>query len=244
MKNLILLIVVFFIVPFTATSQFIGEVEGSLVTSGYNEIRIPGDKGTFFDAGKDFNFDTQFAYRLRAGIRIKKHNFFALYAPLKVEYTGNFDKTVLFNNATFLANTDSKVEYQFNSYRLTYRYDFVDNGKWRFGLGFTAKIRDAYIKVIQGSISDTKSNTGFVPIINLMAFRKFGNVSGIIIEGDGLVASQGRAFDFQASVPFFIKDNFGIKIGYRLLEGGADNDEVYNFTWINYYQAGIFYNFY
>ena len=29
-------------------------------------------------------------------------------------------------------------------------------------------------------------------------------------------------------------DNFGIRAGYRILEGGADNDEVYNFALFHY----------
>jgi hypothetical protein len=30
-----------------------------------------------------------------------------------------------------------------------------------------------------------------------------------------------------------------LKAGYRLLEGGADNDEVYNFTLVNYATIGL-----
>jgi hypothetical protein len=35
-------------------------------------------------------------------------------------------------------------------------------------------------------------------------------------------------------------DRLGLKAGYRILEGGADNDEVYNFALFNFASAGLF----
>jgi len=37
--------------------------------------------------------------------------------------------------------------YVFNSYRLTYRWETIQNGQWRFGVGVTAKIRDAVTRL-------------------------------------------------------------------------------------------------
>jgi hypothetical protein len=30
-----------------------------------------------------------------------------------------------------------------------------------------------------------------------------------------------------------------VRVGYRIVEGGADNDEVYNFALLNYASAGV-----
>ena len=40
-----------------------------------------------------------------------------------------------------------------------------------------------------------------------------------------------------------LSDRLVLRAGYRILEGGADNDEVYNFSLFNYASAGITYTF-
>jgi len=46
----------------------------------------------------------------------------------------------------------------------------VQKPKLDFGLGFTAKIRDAKIALASGDLSGEKVNVGFVPIINFGSF--------------------------------------------------------------------------
>jgi hypothetical protein len=113
----------------------------------------------------------------------------------------------------------------------------------RLGVGLTAKIRDAFIEVQQNGISSKKSNVGFVPIINLYASVNVSKKIGFILEGDGLAAPQGRAFDFELAAFYKIAENTNLRLGYRILEGGAENDEVYNFTLVNYGLLGFSYNF-
>jgi hypothetical protein len=36
-----------------------------------------------------------------------------------------------------------------------------------------------------------------------------------------------------------LNDHVSLKAGYRILEGGADNDEVYTFSLFHYVVAGI-----
>jgi hypothetical protein len=38
---------------------------------------------------------------------------------------------------------------------------------------------------------------------------------------------------------FRLSDRVEIDLGYRLLEGGADNDEVYTFAFFHYAVAGV-----
>ena len=182
---------------------------------------------------------------LRYGLSIcnDSHNFFALYAPLTLTYHGQFDQAVSFDDATFEGGDPLKLTYVFNSYRITYRYDFIRNQKLRLGVGLTGKIRDAYIDIEQGNLQARKSNVGFVPLINLYVNYKVYDRIHILLEGDGLASGQGRAFDFELAVPVYISENLHLRVAYRILEGGADNDEVYNFSLINYGLLGVSYNF-
>jgi len=66
---------------------------------------------------------------------------------------------------------------------------------------------------------------------------------GLLLDGDALAAPQGRAEDILLAATYKFSDNVVIRAGYRILEGGADNDEAYNFSLFNYASFGIAYAF-
>jgi hypothetical protein len=216
------------------------DIETGAVTTGYNNVRIPGDQGTLFSLKDDLISKTEFFFRLRASYTIKsRHTLSLLYAPLETVSKGNLPFEVFFEGVTFPANTDLSGTYKFNSYRLTYRYEIVLKPKFEFGLGFTAKIRDAKIALASSGLESEKKNVGFVPIINFRLLWKPYEKFGILLEGDALAAPQGRAEDVLIAATYRVSNRLGLKAGYRILEGGADNDEVYNFALFNYASAGI-----
>lgn len=220
------------------------DLETGLVFTGYNDVRIPGDQGTLFSLKDDLSSDAAIFTRVRLSYTVKsRHTFSLLYAPLETESEGSVGKELLFEGVEFPANTEIDGTYKFNSYRLTYRYDIVKNPGFEFGLGFTAKIRDAKIALSSPGLESEKTNVGFVPIINFRLFYPVNDKFGLLLEGDALAAPQGRAEDVLLAGTFKLSDHFGIRAGYRILEGGADNDEVYNFSLFNYASVGITYTF-
>ncbi len=220
------------------------DLETGAVFTGYNDVQIPGNQGTRFSLKDQLSPDTEFFYRLRLSYTIKsRHTLSLLYAPLETQSNGRVAQDILFEGVVFLANSQLRGNYKFNSYRLTYRYDIVKKPKVEFGLGFTAKIRDAQISLASDGLYSKKDNVGFVPIIN---FRLLWNVSdqfGLLLDGDALAAPQGRAEDISLAAIYKLSDNLRVRLGYRILEGGADNDEVYNFALFHYGLAGISYTF-
>jgi len=220
------------------------DLESGFVFTGYNDVRIPGDQGTFFSLSDDFQAKSKIFYRFRAGYTIKsRHTFSLLYAPLETESEGRAANNILFEGRVFPANVQLNGSYKFNSYRLTYRYDLVNKSRIVFGLGFTAKIRDARISLSSNDLTAEKTNVGFVPIINFRLLWKADDKFGLLLDGDALAAPQGRAEDVLIAATYNFSDNIGIRAGYRILEGGADNDEVYNFALFNYASLGISYTF-
>jgi hypothetical protein len=246
MKNKILFSTAFFvlILSFNVLSlngQASFDLETGAVGTGYNNVRIPGDEGTLFSLKDDLVSKTKIFFRARANFTINsRHTLSLLYAPLETISNGNVPYDIIFEGATFPANTELEGSYKFNSYRLTYRYEIVIKPKFEFGLGFTAKIRDAKIALVSTSLESEKTNVGFVPIINFRMLWKPYDKFGILLEGDALAAPQGRAEDFLIAATYRVTGHLGIKAGYRLLEGGADNDEVYNFALFNYASVGLF----
>ena len=221
-------------------SQVVIDAETGLVTTGYNDVRIPGDQGTLFSLNRDLDAESKVFLRLRVNYTISgRHTLSALYAPLTINSDGRMNKEILFAGVNFPVNSDIDAIYKFNSYRLTYRYGIVDREHFEFGLGFTAKIRDARIALKSQDLYGEKVNVGFVPIINFRLYWKPAEKLGILFEGDALAAPQGRAEDVLIALTYKLSDRISLKAGYRLLEGGAANDEVYTFSWFHYASAGL-----
>jgi len=240
----ILFVISFCGIASLANGQANVDMESGAVFTGYNNVRIPGDAGTLFSLKTDLNAKTIAFIRVRAGYTIKsRHTISLLYAPLTVKSNGSTNKQINFEGVTFPSNTALNASYKFNSYRITYRYDIVKKPKFEFGLGFTAKIRDAEIALHSQELAASKKNVGFVPIINFRLNWKMNDKIGILLEGDALAAPQGRAEDVLLAGTYKFSDQFLVRFGYRILEGGADNDEVYNFALFHYASIGLSYTF-
>jgi hypothetical protein len=244
-KNICIVFVFSLLLTFSnAYSQWFFDVETGLAISGYNDVQIPRDTGTLFSLSEDLKSDSTLFFRLRLGYQIgSKHTLSVFAAPLSVHASGSIDKPIKFNGDDFPANIPLKGVYRFNSYRLTYRYDFIRKEKLRIGIGFTAKIRDAAISVEGNNQKSEKTNVGFVPLINFRLEWFFSNKLSLLLDGDAAAASQGRAEDVLLALQLNLNQNLALKAGYRILEGGADVEEVYNFALIHFIVAGLTYRF-
>jgi hypothetical protein len=225
--------------PARAEARWFADLETGVVFSTLNDVRIPGDTGTDLSLTDELETPPDHFFRLRAGVTLAgRHNIFVLFAPLRLRAQGTLDHDLNYYGETFPAGTPLRAGYRFDSYRLTYRYDFLRTESWELGAGLTAKIRDAAISV-DGPVFREKPNTGFVPLINFSARWKFRKDWSLLLDGDALAAPQGRAEDILLALAFRLNESVETRVGYRMLEGGADNDEVYTFAWLNYAVLGL-----
>jgi len=226
--------------PEHALSQLKLDLETSVAFSGYNDVRIPGDAGTFFSLTEELEADPTLALRGKFSyVLSEKSTIELLGAPLSVESRGQLDRDLDFEGVTFPAGTQLQALYRFNSYRFTYRYALYNTEKVHFGLGGTGKIRDAEISVSGGGLESKKTNVGFVPLINFRFWWMLTPKAHLLVEGDALAAPQGRAEDILVAGAYRVNSRVTFKLGYRILEGGADNDEVYNFALFHYAVLGL-----
>ena len=227
-----------------AFPQFKLDLETGAYFSGYNDVRIPGDNGTLFSLSEDLEADPGIYYRIRLFYDIsERHHIGALYSPLTINSSGSLEKDIIFQDGSFPANTPLESSFQFNSYRLIYRYDFLLRERIEMGIGFTAKIRDAKISLSGAGMKEEKTNVGFVPIIHFRILWNWSRSLALLIDGDALAAPQGRAEDVLIALKIKASEKIAFKAGYRILEGGADNDEVYTFSLVNYAAIGAIINF-
>ncbi len=220
------------------------EVESGAAFSGYNDVRIPPDTGTGFSLSEDLEADPVAFVRLRVGLRLGKehrHGLHLLAAPLRIESRGRFAEAVHYRGVDFAPDRPTRAEYRFDSYRLVYRYRLVRGKGADFELGAAAKIRDAEIRLEQDGRTARKTDTGFVPLLAFALRVHLGARLDAVLEGEALASpgGQGRAEDILAALHWHPSSAVGIQLGYRLLEGGADVEEVYNFTLVHYLTAAV-----
>ena len=170
-----------------------------------------------------------------------RHSLRVLAAPLSYTESGIFDETVNFAGETYEEGIPTEATYQFNSWRVGYRWRFKDGERWTLWLGFTAKVRDAKIALSQGDTSSEDTDVGFVPLLSFAANYRFADRWHLIFDFEGLAGGPGRAFDVALKVGYDFNENWGLTAGYRTVEGGANIEEVYNFAWFQYaVVSGVF----
>lgn len=215
------------------------DVEGGGVFPGYNNVRVPNATGTQFSLTEDLTADAILYYRIRFSLGLgRRHTLSILYAPLTLNANGQIGEDVFFEDQTFTANTPLEGLFKFNSYRLTYRYELIKRPRLALGIGLTAKIRDAEIKLKGGGLESSSTDFGFVPLLHFRFLWRFTRKLGFLLEGDAAAAKQGRAEDVLAALIVPVSKKWTLKAGYRILEGGADVDQVCNFALFNYVVVG------
>jgi len=225
-------------VPLSAqeSGSFRIEVEGGPVWQSRNEVQIPNDqRGTRFSL-KDLTGTGPWAWA-RASLtwNLKpRHSLQVLLAPLSVTEFGSLSGPVSFAGGEFTADAPVKATYRFNSWRIGYRYRWMNRPTLALWVGFTAKLRDAEIRLRQGTTSARDTDLGFVPLLHLAADWRFARRGHVLFDFDGLAGGPGRAFDTGLKVGYELNDAWMVAGGYRTLEGGADVDAVYNFAWLHY----------
>ncbi len=211
------------------------DMEAGPVFTGSNDARISGKFGTRFSLPGTLGNRTSPYIRARAGWTIKdRHTISFLAAPLNVEYYGTSSRFLVFRNRLIVPHAPVQANFKFNSWRLTYRYDIVKNDTIEFGLGLTGKIRDAYIRLDSMGVRTTRPDLGFVPLINIRLQWMFTPGFSFLLDADWLAAPQGRAEDILVALQHHVGDHAVFRVGYRILEGGADNKSVFTFSLFHY----------
>lgn len=230
--------------PSPALGEYLLNLQGAAVFTERNDVRIPGDSGTKFSLSDELTADTDYTGRLEAGYIHRQQDYFGLViAPLSVDSHGRLNRDIAFSGKIFTAGTNLDATFRFDSYRLTWRRRLVARDGLDFWLGFTAKMRDAAISVEGGGQRAEKTNKGFVPLINFLVDWRFASPWSLHVRGDALAGPQGRAEDVLIAMLYDISASTRAFAGYRILEGGADNDEVYTFSLFQYAVVGIEYRF-
>lgn len=210
-----------------------------------NDVRIPNnDTSTRFALDELGGKGAYLGGRLTLDVDLDGSNGLRIVAaPLRTQGTGQFDEPVNFQGTTFAAKTDTLARYRFDTYRIGWSrlMDTRDNLRWR--LGATLLVRDAEIELQQGATRASDDNVGGVPLLHSALEMELGGPWLLAGDLDAAVASQGRAIDLSLGVRYRANDAWDVSLGYRLLEGGADNDSVFTFATVQSVLLGVGWSF-
>ena len=222
--------------PEQSPTPWIFEFEGGPVWQSYNDVEIPNDgSATRFSLQDLAGSGPWGAGRLYVTWNpSERHGFRLLLAPLTIEATGVPGEPLDFAGATYQAGEPTQARYTFNSYRLSYRYRFHQGTRMTAWIGFTGKIRDAVTSLDQGAVSSRKTNVGFVPLLHLAGDWRMAPRWTASLDIDALAGGPGRAEDAALELGYDVSERWTVQAGYRMVEGGADVEEVYAFAWLHY----------
>jgi hypothetical protein len=227
------------------SENFFLQLELGPVWQSRNDVQIPNDfNGTRFSlvdlvgTGPFASIRLYFTWKIA-----ERHNIRILLAPLSYTEEGIFKNPVNFVGETYTPGDPLNATYKFNSWRLTYQYKFHKGEQWQWWIGFTAKIRDAKIRLEQNGLSSEKNDLGFVPLLHIRGEYHINPQWWLLLDIDALAGGPGRAEDVTLQVGYNLSESWSLSAGYRTVEGGADVEEVYNFAWIHYLVLSINYKF-
>jgi len=207
------------------------EVESGLLATGRADVRIPGDTGTRFSFVNDLDArDTDYIRTRLLWRSAPRHNWIASIVPIEVSARGHLEKDTQYVDTLFPAGTKIDGRYRFNNYRLTYRYLLKQTERMQAEVGATLFVRDAKVTLRSDTQQDSRSDLGLVPLASFALSWQIRPSVALLVDGDALAAPQGRALDVFGGLRYHPGDNWQLGAGYRILEGGADNDDVYTFA--------------
>ena len=212
------------------------ELELGAVWQSRNDVRIPNEAPATRFSLVDLvgNGPTGAGRVLVRWSLSEKHQLGLLLAPLQLSERGTPGSDIIFAGETFAAGREAEATYRFNSWRVGYRYLWHSGERARAWVGFTAKVRDAEIRIDQDGKSAKDSNVGFVPLLHLAGEWRWSDQWSGNVEVEALGGGPGRAIDGSAKLRYGSRDGVGVSLGYRTIEGGANVSKVYAFAWLHY----------
>lgn len=212
------------------------ELEGGPAWQSYNDVEIPNDgTATRFSLRDLAGSGPWAAGRLYVTWNVaERHGVRLLLAPFSLTETGVPAGEIRFAGASYASGRPTEATYTFNSWRLSYRYRIHRGERRTAFVGFTAKIRDALIELRQADTTSRKTDVGFVPLLHVAGDWRFAPGWALVADIDGLAGGPGRAVDATLKLERALGSRASARVGYRMVEGGADVTDVYTFAWLHY----------
>lgn len=225
-------------------AEFVSSIQGAGVFPGYNDARLPGNTGSRLSYPEDLDANPTFSPRFEAGFLMGERHYAGFTGSLlTLSAVGTLDRDISFDNETFAGGSKVKALYRYDSYRLTYRYDFFMSESLRIGAGITGQIRVAELSLENESAGSSQEgsfkDTGVLPLVNYRIEWSPSPEWTFYTYGDLIITPSRRVEDVFFGTRYSFNNPLSIIVGYRLLEGGSDSDDVYTYALFHYVVLGL-----
>jgi hypothetical protein len=180
--------------------------------------------GTEIDVKSDLGYTDeairQFRLVLRPG---KKHKFRIEYVPVKFEGDTILNRSIVFNGILFNGGLPIQSQFEWDTWRLGYEYDFVYTD--RVFAGFIVEVRQTTAQLQLDSPIDSEFTEAKGPIpgiggiVRVYPAKKFsitGEITGLNVPE--IDEYEGQFIDVDIYGTFNFSHNFGVQAGYRALD--------------------------
>ena len=183
-----------------------------------------GIVGSDIDVKSDLGYTDskirQFKLVLRPG---RKHKFRIEYIPVKFEGDTFLNRKIIFNGIEFNVGLPVRSQFEWDTWRLGYEYDFVYTG--RISAGFVVEVRQTTAQLQLDSPVDSEFTEAKGPVPGIGGvFRGYvsknfsitGEVTGLKVPK--IDDYEGNFVDINVYGTFNFTNNFGVQAGYRALD--------------------------
>ena len=107
------------------------------------------------------------------------------------------------------------------------------------GLGGTIELRDAEISLSNFEASSVVPSTDIMPMLKFTLRWNANRRVSFNLECDATALPGKRMEDVFLGIGYWIGPNLSMKGGYRMIEGGINNDDINNFALTHFAAIGV-----
>ena len=134
------------------------------------------------------------------------------------------------NDAAALARSDS--------YRLTWRYAWVDSPQLAVKLGVTASLRE-HPTAVGGTLVGAPRAATMLPLLHASVESPFGAGLALAADVDALAGPFGRAMDAGVRLRYAVDRDWSASVSYRILDGTTGSAAPFSASRFQYLGVGV-----
>lgn len=180
--------------------------------------------GTDIDIRADLGFDNkglqEYRFVFRPG---RKHKFRLSYAPIGFSGDTMLQRDIVFNGVTYRVGLPLQSEFDWDTWRVGYEYDFLYRDRGYLGFVLETRITEASLDLRSPVGEEFSRIRGPIPAVGLTG--KMYPVRNFAVGGEftflkvpEISGNEGTLFDFDLSGTYNFTHNFGVTGGFRTVD--------------------------
>lgn len=213
-----------------------------------NFITAPGSTGTTFnlDLFEKIDDPTTTANALFEWFIDDRSELRFTLFPFESRDNGSFSQPVVFDSATFPANTPIRSAWRHYDLRATYIYGLLPKSNWHLGIGasLSYQLTEIDLKTTDNSVSAKLDNSVYLPLLHTSVGYRFTPRIALYAEFNGISLSDDSMRDGNLVLRYKLNRYWDVGIGGGYYERSIKTSELNNDVEYNTGYITVGYTFY